>query len=519
MKTTNVAKKKLSIFLIFVFSCVSIVAPGNWAQADTLQELEQLKKQNEARQAQLNGQITGVSAAIKAASLRIDSIENYEIPKAQIELKALDEQKKRLEEEAPKLQARLEAATSDKERIEQQTDEMIAKMQDSKSAVASLAREELRGDFGSVSSITGLFMAEDSDAMIADLQEQDSLTRTTARLTNRYLDSSGVLQNRSARLSAVNDKIAQLKHQNEENQANTALAEQQSVQKLASIAALSAELAQRKQELEAQLGGLTKQRDVTDTEHARLEAEMNQAVQDAVNGGGGLPDLSGDLAFDPGYIIADGKFYVGGTMSTGQIQDFLNRQGANCWSNCLKDYRVTTVEGSATGGCDGYPGGRNLSAAEAISAVSQTCHISEKVLLVMLQKEQGLLTMNNPADWRYSHALGYACPDDGSCSAAYGGLYNQLYNAAWQFNYYRDHAMLYRYKPNMMNNIQYNPNASCGYQQVFIRNFATAGLYIYTPYVPNQAALNAGLGTGDGCSSYGNRNFYFLYLSWFGSTK
>jgi hypothetical protein len=54
---------------------------------------------------------------------------------------------------------------------------------------------------------------------------------------------------------------------------------------------------------------------------------------------------------------------------------------------------------------------------------------------------------------------------------------------------------------------------------VRIQNQATAALYIYTPYRPNQAALNAGWGTGDSCSSYGNRNFYNFYTLWFGSTK
>src|SRR5699024_261440 len=39
------------------------------------------------------------------------------------------------------------------------------------------------------------------------------------------------------------------------------------------------------------------------------------------------------------------------------------------------------------------------------------------------------------------------------------------------------------------------------------------------PYQPNRAALNAGYGTGDGCSAYGNRNFYNYFTDWFGSTQ
>ncbi len=53
---------------------------------------------------------------------------------------------------------------------------------------------------------------------------------------------------------------------------------------------------------------------------------------------------------------------------------------------------------------------------------------------------------------------------------------------------------------------------------VNIVNLATAALYDYTPYQPNAAALAAGYGTGDSCSSYGNRNFYLYFNDWFGTT-
>ena len=53
---------------------------------------------------------------------------------------------------------------------------------------------------------------------------------------------------------------------------------------------------------------------------------------------------------------------------------------------------------------------------------------------------------------------------------------------------------------------------------VTIENTATASLYNYTPYQPNAAALAAYPGTGDACSAYGNRNFFFLFHKYFGST-
>ncbi|MCW2763410.1 MAG: exported protein of unknown function, partial [Marmoricola sp.] len=66
---------------------------------------------------------------------------------------------------------------------------------------------------------------------------------------------------------------------------------------------------------------------------------------------------------------------------------------------------------------------------------------------------------------------------------------------------------------------QWSPNSSCGGSTVNIQNRSTQALYNYTPYQPNQSALNAGYGTGDGCGAYGNRNFYLYFTDWFGSVR
>ncbi len=60
--------------------------------------------------------------------------------------------------------------------------------------------------------------------------------------------------------------------------------------------------------------------------------------------------------------------------------------------------------------------------------------------------------------------------------------------------------------------------SGCGGAPVTIKNQATASLYNYTPYQPNAASLAAYPGTGDACSAYGNRNFFFLFRKYFGST-
>ena len=94
-----------------------------------------------------------------------------------------------------------------------------------------------------------------------------------------------------------------------------------------------------------------------------------------------------------------------------------------------------------------------------------------------------------------------------------------MYNAAWQFKKYRTNPTIRAYQAGRNNTILWHPNTACGSSQVFIQNQATAGLYVYTPYRPNAAALANLYGTGDACSSYGNRNFWRLFTDWFGSTS
>lgn len=237
--------------------------------------------------------------------------------------------------------------------------------------------------------------------------------------------------------------------------------------------------------------------------------------------------LSGS-EFQAGRIMDDSIFFNGTTMSPFQIQNFLNSKVPVCdtWHaasgenvppfTCLKDYRQDTPDRAAEPGlCSGFSAG-NKAAAQIIYEVAMSCGVNPKVLLVLLQKEQSLVTDTWPWTIQYRSATGFGCPDTAPCDAEYYGFFNQVYNAARQFKKYARDASLFNYRNSRNNFILYNPNSSCGGSNVFITTQATAGLYNYTPYQPNQAALNNLYGTGDGCSAYGNRNFWRLYNDWFG---
>ncbi|MDC7123256.1 hypothetical protein OMK64_17135, partial [Cellulomonas fimi] len=226
--------------------------------------------------------------------------------------------------------------------------------------------------------------------------------------------------------------------------------------------------------------------------------------------------------FTAGNIISDALFFDGGAMGAGDVQAFLDAKRPTCTPGytCLKSYTTATTDQPAEAGlCSAYTGRASETAAQVIANVGAACGISQRVLLVLLQKEQGLVTATAPTDARYRTATGFACPDTAPCDAQYYGFFNQVYRAARQFKRYAANPASYSYRAGRVNAVRFHPNTACGSGQVYIENQATAGLYIYTPYQPNASALGSLYGTGDSCASYGNRNFWRDYTDWFGSTQ
>ena len=230
--------------------------------------------------------------------------------------------------------------------------------------------------------------------------------------------------------------------------------------------------------------------------------------------------------FDPGYIISDYQMSNYNSMSEAEIQKFLTSKNpcSNTnysyyqqlsrnsnykwhWANghfvCLSEERFG----------DGETIGSGDTAAHIIRQAAQDYKINPQVLIVLLQKETGLITDPIPNNGDYRKATGYGCPDTAACSSKYYGFKNQVRNAAALFRTVLDGG--WTNYPLGNNYIQYNPNAACGGSVVNIRSLATSALYRYTPYQPNAGALAAGYGTAS-CGAYGNRNFYSYFEDWFG---
>lgn len=223
--------------------------------------------------------------------------------------------------------------------------------------------------------------------------------------------------------------------------------------------------------------------------------------------------------FDPGNIMSDYVMSNTSTMTEADIQQFLkSKNPCNNTNIHLANYyphlQYNIRDGHFVCMADDTFNGET--AAHIIWQAAQDYKINPQVILVLLEKEQGLISDTWPNHVQYRTATGYGCPDTAPCDAQYFGLKNQIRKAAALFREVLDGG--WTNYPLGNTYVQYNPDPACGGSYVNIRSRATSALYRYTPYQPNAGALAAHPGTAH-CGAYGNRNFYSFFTDWFGSTR
>ncbi len=235
-----------------------------------------------------------------------------------------------------------------------------------------------------------------------------------------------------------------------------------------------------------------------------------------------------DSDFNPNELISDSQFSDAKSMAgAGAIQKFLDVKGsvlANTSSDfltMLREPQNTSMKETLE---DPHPNKDTLrTAAELIWDASQSSGINPQVILVTLNKEQGLITGSFAPDRiqrALDFAMGFGCPDSGGCGDTYKGFYHQLFGGldAEGSRYLGSAKSLMRsFSTPGGRGPFYNGGAAKvgdtivlgntlgGYegvqaqQTVTIKNHATAALYRYTPHVFN-----------------GNYNFFRYFKEWFG---
>ncbi|MES1986672.1 MAG: hypothetical protein V4440_01335, partial [Pseudomonadota bacterium] len=184
--------------------------------------------------------------------------------------------------------------------------------------------------------------------------------------------------------------------------------------------------------------------------------------------------LSGSQ-FNAANIIGPGVFFNPSSMNAGDIQNFLNVKVPTCDTNGTQPSgHAGYPTRAAWGAANGYPApyiclkdySQDISAvasdAYCTGGIAAAHKNAAQMILTLLQKEQSLVTDDWPWPIQYRGATGYGCPDTAPCDAQYYGLFNQLYNAAHQFQRYAKQPQNFNFAAGRTSNIQYNPSTSCG---------------------------------------------------------
>lgn len=122
-----------------------------------------------------------------------------------------------------------------------------------------------------------------------------------------------------------------------------------------------------------------------------------------------------------------------------------------------------------------------VSATELIYRAAREHKINPKFLLVLLEKEQSLITKSSSSQRAIDFAAGYGCFTGQVCQDRWKGFHKQINSAAAQFRYYIENIEEYNFRPGKTNYVCNYGDNHCEY--VTPLNVSTAALYIYTPHV------------------------------------
>lgn len=191
---------------------------------------------------------------------------------------------------------------------------------------------------------------------------------------------------------------------------------------------------------------------------------------------------NGRAAFNPNFIVSDRDFTNIYGMIGDAVQRFLNEQ-----TGVLDTLVVEDVDGA------------KKSAAEIIKRVSSQFLLNPQSILVMLQKEQSLISDPSPSqnqlDWATGYGVCDGCSTDDGTVARFRGFAKQIDSMAQQFRlgYLADLERTGKTQTGI------GPGKTVLIDAVPVtpENQATSALYTYTPHLE------------------GNQNFWRIWNEWF----
>ena len=192
-----------------------MVAPAPQARAVSVSEYQN----KVADHAKLKAQLSGVSSDLADTILQLADLNDNQIPAAVEAADAAQQAAQQAQSLADATAERLEAAKQDKATLEEQIAQTGSDYDDAKAAVAQLARQSFHGS--DVSDVLDVVTnSTTTDEFVNKMQSEAAVTRSETNAASDAANDLNTSMNREERLSAIEDKITQLKTQADEQAAS-----------------------------------------------------------------------------------------------------------------------------------------------------------------------------------------------------------------------------------------------------------------------------------------------------------
>lgn len=403
----------VSMAMMAICGLAAIAPAPPKAEAVSVSEYQQkLAKHND-----IKAKLAGVDKALADKIIELDDLTNVQIPAAQKATEAAQQKAEQAKSLADATTERLEAAQKDKADLEEKIKETGIEYDDAKDSVAEMARNSFHGS--DVSTMMEVVTdAKSTDDFVAQMQSDAAATRSAANAANSAATTLNTSMNRKQRLAAIEEQIAQLKKQADQQAAAAQKAAQDASAKEASLEKLQAEGSAQRAELESQKSSLKTQEAKEAADIVLIEAELatykpssgtdnytpgNTAQQSKPSGGSSSGNGGGSGNGGSGSGSSSGGSSSGGSSSGGSSSGGSSSGGSSSGANGM-NYSVpgNCPEGSTF--CYGHNTGNTVGGS---AYPARQCTLWAYIRRSQLSLPVGSY-MGNGAEWgAKGRALGY----------------------------------------------------------------------------------------------------------------
>lgn len=330
-----------------------MVAPAPQARAVSVSEYQN----KVADHAKLKAQLSGVSSDLADTILQLADLNDNQIPAAVEAADAAQQAAQQAQSLADATAERLEAAKQDKATLEEQIAQTGSDYDDAKAAVAQLARQSFHGS--DVSDVLDVVTnSTTTDEFVNKMQSEAAVTRSETNAASDAANDLNTSMNREERLSAIEDKITQLKTQADEQAASAQQAASDANAKKEALQQLRDEGAAKREQLEAQKSQLTTQSAREAADIVAMKSQIDSWNNQYNSGNSATPNPGNNQQQSGGNTSSNNS----GTNTGGNGQSTNTNTGGNTNSGSASgmDYSVPGSCPSGSGYCYGHNTGNTV---------------------------------------------------------------------------------------------------------------------------------------------------------------